>query len=56
MPVFIALTDARGRQWLQTLGVVIKQIVFHPLIVSAYAGTIVAALHLRPPVAIDGTL
>ena len=30
--------------------------VFHPLIVAAYCGTIAAALHLHPPVAIDNTL
>ncbi len=29
---------------------------FHPLIVAAYCGTIVAALRWHPPVVIDGTL
>jgi malonate transporter len=35
---------------------VARQIVLNPLIMSACAGTLAAALHLRPPVAIDNTL
>jgi len=35
---------------------VVKQIVFHPLIVAVICGTIAAAFHLHPPVAIDNTL
>ncbi len=41
---------------LHTLGVVIRQIVTNPLIVSACAGTLAAALHVHPPVAVDNTL
>ena len=41
---------------LHTLGVVVRQIVFNPLIMSACAGALAAALHFHPPVAIDNTL
>jgi predicted permease len=39
-----------------TVGVVVRQIVFNPLIMSACAGALAAALHIHPPVAIDNTL
>src|ERR1700719_221084 len=56
VPLLIALTDGEGRHWLQTLGVVVRQIVFTPLIMSACAGALAAALHIHPPVAVDKTL
>jgi malonate transporter and related proteins len=56
VPLFIALTDGEQRHWLHTIGLVVRQIVFNPLIMSACAGALVAALHLRPPVAIDNML
>ena len=56
VPLLIALTDGEGRHWLHTLGLVARQIVFNPLIMSACAGALAAALHLHPPVAIDNTL
>ena len=56
VPVLIALTDSKHRPLLHTLGMVARQIVFNPLIMSACAGALAAALHLHPPVAIDKTL
>ncbi len=56
VPVLIALTDRRHPSMLHTLGVVIRQIVTNPLIVSACAGTLAAALHVHPPVAVGNTL
>jgi malonate transporter len=52
----IALTDRQHPSLLHTLGVVARQIVLNPLIMSACAGTLAAALHIHPPVAIDNTL
>ena len=56
VPLLIALTEGADRHWLHTLGVLVRQIVLNPLIMSACAGAIVAALHIHPPVAIDNTL
>ena len=56
VPLLIALTDREQQSALHTLGVVIRQIVLNPLIMSACAGALAAALHLHPPVAIDNTL
>jgi malonate transporter len=56
VPLLIALTDRQHPSLLRTLGVVARQIVFNPLIMSACAGALAAALHLHPPVAIDNTL
>jgi malonate transporter and related proteins len=56
VPLLIALTDRKHPSLLHTLAVVVRQIVFNPLIMSACAGALAAALHLRPPVAIDNTL
>lgn len=56
VPLLIALTDRQHPSLLHTLGVVVRQIVLNPLIMSACAGTLAAALHLHPPVAIDNTL
>jgi malonate transporter len=56
VPLLIALTDGEGRHWLHTIGLVARQIAFNPLIMSACAGALAAALHLHPPVAIDNTL
>jgi malonate transporter and related proteins len=36
-----------------TLGLVVRQIVLNPLIMSACAGALAAAPHIHPPVAID---
>src|SRR5580704_17200544 len=56
VPLLIALTDGKRRHWLHTLGLVVRQIVLNPLIMSACAGALAAALHLHPPVAIDNML
>lgn len=56
VPLLIALTDARHPSLLRTLGVAARQIVLNPLIMSACAGALAAALHLHFPVAIDNTL
>jgi malonate transporter len=56
VPLLIALTDGKPRHWLHTIGLAVQQIVFNPLIMSACAGALAAALHFHPPVAIDNTL
>jgi malonate transporter len=55
VPLLIAFTGER-RPLLHTLGLVVRQIVLNPLIMSACAGALAAALHIHPPVAIDNTL
>src|SRR6202012_444201 len=56
VPLLIALIDRPHPSLLHTLGVGARQIVLNPLIMSALAGALAAALHLQPPVAIDHTL
>src|SRR3984893_5785234 len=56
VPLLIAWSDREPRHWLHTLGLVVRQIVLNPLIMSACAGAFAAALHVHPPVAIDNTL
>src|ERR1700712_281702 len=56
VPILIAFTDGERRPLLHTLGFVVRQIATNPLIVSAAAGALAAALHVHPPVAIDNTL
>src|ERR1700735_2113070 len=56
VPLLIAFTDGEERHWLHTIGLVVRQIVFNPLIMSACAGALAAALHIHPPVAIDNML
>ena len=56
VPLLIALTSGEGRHWLHVIGLVVRQIVLNPLIISACAGALAAALHIHPPVAIDNTL
>src|SRR5215216_3508754 len=56
VPLLIALTDSKHRPLPHTLGIVARQIVLNPLIMSACAGALAAALHIHPPVAIDNTL
>src|SRR6202012_1453441 len=55
VPLLIALIDRPHPSLLHTLGVVARQIVLNPLIMSACAGALAAALHLQPPVAIAHT-
>ena len=56
VPLLIALTDSEDRHWLHTIGLVIRQIVLNPLIMSACAGALAAGLHIHFPIAIDNTL
>jgi malonate transporter and related proteins len=56
VPLLIAFTDGQERHWLHTIGLVVRQIVFNPLIMSACAGALAAAFHLDLPDAIDNTL
>jgi malonate transporter and related proteins len=56
VPLLIALTDSGDRHWLHTIGLVIRQIVLNPLIMSACAGALAAGLHIHFPIAIDKTL
>jgi malonate transporter and related proteins len=56
VPLLIELTDREHPSPLHAFGVVLRQIALNPLIMSACAGALAAALHLRLPVAIDNTL
>jgi hypothetical protein len=56
VPLLIALTDSKHPSLWHTLATAIRQIVLNPLIMSACAGALAAALHLHLPVAIDRML
>jgi malonate transporter and related proteins len=56
VPLLIALTDAKHRPLSHILGRAVRQIALNPLIMSACAGALTAALHIRPPAAIDNML
>jgi predicted permease len=56
VPLAMALTAGEKRPMLSTIGMVVREIVLHPLIVAAYCGAAAAALHLKLPVAVDGML
>jgi malonate transporter and related proteins len=56
VPLSMALTGNERRPLLPTIGIVVREIAFHPLIVAAFCGTLAAALHLRLPVALDSML
>jgi predicted permease len=56
VPLLIELTDREHPSLLHAFGVVLRQIALNPLIMSACAGGLAAALHLHLPVAIDNTL
>jgi predicted permease len=56
VPMLMALSFGSRQRWGSTLLSVLKRIVFHPLIVAAYCGTLAAALRWQPPVAVDATL
>jgi malonate transporter and related proteins len=53
VPLSMALTGSERRPLLPTIGMVAREIVFHPLIVAAYCGGLAAALHVQLPVAVD---
>src|SRR5262245_35098932 len=52
VPLLIALTGREHPSMLHAVGVAARQIVLNPLIMSACAGALVAALHIELPVAI----
>jgi malonate transporter len=56
VPLLIELSDREHPSLLHALGVVARQIVLNPLIMSAGAGALAAGLHLQFPVAIDNAL
>lgn len=56
VPLLMALTDREHPSFLHAIGVAARQIALNPLIMSAAAGALVAALHIRLPVALDRTL
>ena len=56
VPLLIELSDHDHPSLLHALGVVLRQIALNPLIMSACAGALAAALHIHLPVAIDNTL
>src|SRR5216683_5321163 len=56
VPLLIELTDRDHPSLLHALGVVLRQIALNPLIMSACAGALSAALHIHLPVAIDNTV
>src|SRR4051794_40610522 len=56
VPLLIALTDREHPSPWHAIGTAARQIVLNPLIMSAAAGALAAALHLELPVAIDKTL
>jgi malonate transporter and related proteins len=56
VPLLMALSDREHPSFLHAIGVAARQIVLNPLIMSAAAGALTAALHIQLPVAIDRTL
>jgi predicted permease len=56
VPLLMALTDREHPSFLHAIGVAVRQIVLNPLIMSAAAGTLTAALRVQLPIAVDRTL
>src|ERR1043166_6946828 len=56
VPLLVELSDRDHPSLLHALGVVARQVMLNPLIMSACAGALAAALHLEFPVAIMNTL
>ncbi len=56
VPLLIELSDRDHPSLLHAFGVVLRQIVSNPLIMSACAGALVAALQIQLPVALDRML
>jgi malonate transporter len=56
VPLLMALTDREHPSFLHAIGVAVRQIVLNPLIMSAAAGALAAALHVQLPVAVDKAL
>jgi predicted permease len=56
VPLLIELSDRDHPSLLHAFGVVLRQIVLNPLIMSAVAGALAAGFHVHLPVAIDNTI
>ena len=56
VPLLMGLSETVRRPLLPTIANVVRQIVFHPLIVASWLGALAAALQFDPPVAVDRTL
>src|SRR6476646_10938615 len=56
VPLLIELSDRDHPSIVHAFGVVLKQIVLNPLIMSACFGAAFASLHLEMPVALDRTI
>jgi malonate transporter and related proteins len=56
VPLLMALSDRKHPSFLHAIGIAARQIVLNPLIMSAAAGALVAALHIQVPVAVDRIL
>ncbi len=56
IPVLMAATGGERGKLGDTIKLVAKQILLHPLIVASYFGATAAAFHIELPVAIDGTM
>ena len=56
MPLLIELSDRDHPSIVHAFGVVLKQIVLNPLIMSACFGAAFASLHIEMPVALDRTI
>ena len=55
-PLAMALFETKRRPLLPTILNVVRQIVFHPLIIASWLGVLAAAIRFDPPVAVDRTL
>jgi malonate transporter and related proteins len=56
VPLLIALTDREHPSMWHAIGVAVRQIALNPLIMSAVAGALAAALHIQLPVAVGKML
>ena len=56
VPLAMALTGPEKRPLWPTIGIVVRHILLHPLIVAAYLGALAAGFHVHLPVAVDGML
>ena len=56
VPLLMAVFQSSRRPLLPMIAHVVRQIVFHPLIVASWLGALAAAFHWNPPVAVDSTL
>lgn len=56
IPLLMVVTDGERRPLLPTVGLILRHILLHPLIVASYCGALVAAFHIQPPIALDRML